>query len=693
MDNFPSQNLTGQYISRSYHGIIQKYFHTDDKMHFLDGVGTDMFSIPSSSIGKDLSVFTGSTESASIAEHALTSSVSLDSISSSYSFNATTASHVNGGIFTDVIQFNTSSDSPVWGEGKLFWDKNAHTLTLYNEESDVSLQIGQEQMLRVVAGETLYNGAAVRLSGSIMFNGVGLPIGFLAIADGTETKSQVLGLSTHDINSGSTGYVTINGQVHDVDTSAYDEGTVLYLSHTDSGSLQSVPTPEPHENIVVGQVLISDSTTGSIVVNVLPVANFPRLSSGATVIPQFIDNGDGTFTVGSGSANFFTDLEGKTRIKNYMISGSSFTSSLNVATYVYYDYNSGNPQISITDTPANINGYTQVGILTLFNYANTIYSIDLDKPGLALSNKLLRRFIFTDRFKRQSGLMLGVSGSRYVTISSGVVWYGVNNNQLNEFNSSTGKMLQFYHSASVWTSSIVTQWNNTQYDDGVELKTMGGGKFNTHYIYRTVGDDTAMLIVGSYNDNLGISQNSEPPSNLPQFISTHGILVGRIIFVKDAITPTQIDSAFVTTFTPSPTTLHNDLTSIQGGSTNNYYHLTGTEYTGSFGTGSFLRTSGSVVSNLKWNFRRVSSSIVTVTYSDYTLLCQSTASSPQIINLPSSSLTSGMVYNIKHISGSSSVQIQSVDSSSLIDFQRTRSLDTSGSMLTVQSDGTQYWVI
>jgi len=57
------------------------------------------------------------------------------------------------------------------------------------------------------------------------------------------------------------------------------------------------------------------------------------------------------------------------------------------------------------------------------------------------------------------------------------------------------------------------------------------------------------------------------------------ILVGRIIVQKNAVTATQIDSAFSTTFHGTVTANHNDLGGLQGGTANEYYHLTSAQAT------------------------------------------------------------------------------------------------------------------
>ena len=106
-------------------------------------------------------------------------------------------------------------------EGRLFYDVDNFTLTLYNDEPDIALQVGQEQYLRVrnnTAG-TISNGSVVKINGSQGSH----PTINLANAE-SEANSQVVGLATHDIESSSFGYVTTYGIVRGINTSTYSAG-------------------------------------------------------------------------------------------------------------------------------------------------------------------------------------------------------------------------------------------------------------------------------------------------------------------------------------------------------------------------------------------------------------------------------------------------------------------------------------
>jgi hypothetical protein len=152
--------------------------------------------------------------------------------------------------------------SPTYAAGKLVYDTTNKSLTFYNDNANIALQVGQENWVRVVnnTGSTIANGAAVYINGA----SGGLPTIALARAD-VETTAQVLGIVTDSIANGAQGYVTVEGMVRSIDTSAFAAGAVLYLSSTVSGGFT---TTAPTIRCRVGTVAVSNATTGMLYTNV-----------------------------------------------------------------------------------------------------------------------------------------------------------------------------------------------------------------------------------------------------------------------------------------------------------------------------------------------------------------------------------------------------------------------------------------
>lgn len=159
------------------------------------------------------------------------------------------------------IDFNKDEDSPSWQEGRIFYDKIEHTLAIYNEVSGITHNLGQEHLIRVKneTGTTIENGKVVKIVGS---NGTQCPTVNLALAD-TESNATVLGLTTCEILDGYYGYVCVCGKVHEINTSMFLSGEVVYLSSTMAGELTTV---KPSIVTIVGRIIKTHLTEGIIYV-------------------------------------------------------------------------------------------------------------------------------------------------------------------------------------------------------------------------------------------------------------------------------------------------------------------------------------------------------------------------------------------------------------------------------------------
>ena len=145
--------------------------------------------------------------------------------------------------------------TPSHNEGTIFYDNDNKALAVYNDEADITLQVGQEEYVRVrnsTAG-TISNGQAVYINGS---HGDNSPTVELAISTG-EATAQVVGLATHNIERNSFGYITTFGVVRDLDTSDLSAGDSVYVSEAVSGGLTGVSPVIPNYKAPVGHVIRS----------------------------------------------------------------------------------------------------------------------------------------------------------------------------------------------------------------------------------------------------------------------------------------------------------------------------------------------------------------------------------------------------------------------------------------------------
>ena len=206
----------------------------------------------------------------------------------------------------------------------------------------------------------------------------------------------------------------------------------------------------------------------------------------------------------------------------------------------------------------------------------TTIAVNWDELGEALANKLNRRFIKTERFVRESGLEISVSGLT-PTISSGVIWYGGIELALNGFTAGDpGTYWRFwYHSGGNWKKDETTlTLNNSYYDNGTNLVALTASYYVCNWIYRVVSDERAQLryILGGQYKKLGDAQSAAAPSPPPFFAST-SVLVARVITQQGNASYVQLDSAFTSTFDLMPVTDHSSLVNLSFDTADHTYFL------------------------------------------------------------------------------------------------------------------------
>jgi hypothetical protein len=148
------------------------------------------------------------------------------------------------------------------GVGVLRWNDADGTLDLGLKGGNATLQIGQEQFIRVKADETITNGDAVYATGAVGATGRITVAKF--IANGTIDELYFIGVATEDITSNQEGFITTFGTVRGLNLTnggniygetGYTDGIILYASPTTSGYLTKTKPEAPNLSIPVAIVL------------------------------------------------------------------------------------------------------------------------------------------------------------------------------------------------------------------------------------------------------------------------------------------------------------------------------------------------------------------------------------------------------------------------------------------------------
>jgi len=166
--------------------------------------------------------------------------------------------------------------------GTLVWNDTDGTADLKLKGGNVTLQLGQEQVLRVVnkTGATLNEAdfRAVRIRSVAEGGAQGQRLAVvLAQANNDPNSATTIGLVTESITNNQEGFITTSGNINKINTTgakSYDgletwvDGDVLYLSPTHAGYLTNVKPQAPQHTIIIGWVVYAHAVNGKIFVKV-----------------------------------------------------------------------------------------------------------------------------------------------------------------------------------------------------------------------------------------------------------------------------------------------------------------------------------------------------------------------------------------------------------------------------------------
>ncbi len=222
--------------------------------------------------------------------------------------------------------------------------------------------------------------------------------------------------------------------------------------------------------------------------------------------------------------------------------------------------------------PSDVYTINMSNIVPLWRFeihGNEIHQIHYDNMGDGLPNKQEFAQLRTAPYRLavEGGFHVTLGAGRSLTMGAAEVFFGHHRISVLSFDSATDLVHDYYHVAGAWTDTEYDggwAWPNTTYDNGTALVTMGNNKWGAVYIYRSIGDDKELFVVrgGSEANTLEAARLIAIPAT-PQIVQWHCMLVGRILFQKNA--STGIFEAYSTaTFQRAevPSIASNDLTDV-----------------------------------------------------------------------------------------------------------------------------------
>lgn len=313
-------------------------------------------------------------------------------------------------------------------------------------------------------------------------------------------------------------------------------------------------------------------------------------SSGVVDGAIYTDNGNGTIGLSSAIGVIRSTNDPHGQFYGFLIPAQTPISLTdNSLNYVYVDYNAGSPTFLVTTSLATINGTTNVVAYVVHRQGTVLHHLDVRDQNVDALNKISEVFYgFTPFIHESGGTLLG-SSALAITVTAGSFFFQFQKLPHTAFDTSVAGTananvfaLWYRNGTGGWTevanSKVI---DTTVYDANTGTPAaIGNNKYGVTWFY-IVSDSPSELhaVMGEAQyATLADAAAAQPPGTLPTLVAGLGALIGFVAYQKGNTVFDNVYSAFNISFSATQPTLHNGLAGLQGGTTNEYYHLTSAQY-------------------------------------------------------------------------------------------------------------------
>lgn len=169
-----------------------------------------------------------------------------------------------GGV--DAIDFDINPATPI-AERRLQWNDQQGSLQLGLKGGTVHSHISEDLFLYAYnnSGSPMTKGQVVRVNGSSGLR----PIISLAQADGDPNSAETIGVVAETIGNNSEGLVQVLGVMTNLNTNAFNDGDILYLSPTVAGQMTNVKPQAPQHLVRIAYCIKKAGGAGEIYISPL----------------------------------------------------------------------------------------------------------------------------------------------------------------------------------------------------------------------------------------------------------------------------------------------------------------------------------------------------------------------------------------------------------------------------------------
>lgn len=337
--------------------------------------------------------------------------------------------------------------------------------------------------------------------------------------------------------------------------------------------------------------IFSQNTIGNPSLKYIDKIMNMQMSSGVVTGADITNNLDGTVSLTASEALIRSGSNDIDPIVSVEIAEQLNIPITDLATnYIYIDYNAGNPVYTTTLNQNNIDCKSKCLAYIVYRNGTHLNIIDDRGHSTDVSRKTRHVFRAYSRFiHEEGGTELSEPSPLALAVTAGNFYYTVSAINHPAFDTSVAGTanenvfeLMYRDGLGGWTSVVEQKLiNTTTYDDGTGvLGTISNSKFGISWVYMIHNDPSHLVVIPAQQvyDTIGDTEVASPPSILPEVIGTMGSLIGYVTYQESDTSFINIFSAFTQTFSASQATIHNGLSGLQGGTINEYYHLTAEEY-------------------------------------------------------------------------------------------------------------------
>lgn len=169
-----------------------------------------------------------------------------------------------GGV--DAIDFDATPATAI-AERRLQWNNQQASLQLGLKGGNVYSRVSEDLFLYGYnnSGSPMTKGQVVRVNGSSGLR----PVISLAQADGDPNSAETIGVVAETIGNNSGGLIQVLGLMVSLNTNAFNEGDVLYLSPTIAGQLTNVKPSAPDHLVRIAYCIKKAGGAGEIYISPL----------------------------------------------------------------------------------------------------------------------------------------------------------------------------------------------------------------------------------------------------------------------------------------------------------------------------------------------------------------------------------------------------------------------------------------